>query len=456
MSHFKPYPKYKPSGVEWLGDVPEHWEVKRLKFLTSCNNDVLPETMPDDYEMQYVDIGNVEQGSVRFQKPMTFGKAPSRARRKVRDGDVIISTVRTYLRAMSVVHNPPDNLIVSTGFAVIRASKIDRHFLAFALESDAFIEWVVAESKGISYPAINASELMSLSIAVPSKDEQSAIAAFLDRETGRIDALVEKKRRFVELLKEKRQALITAAVTGKFDVRTCLRRGSGRQAGKPYPAYKPSGVEWLGDVPEHWEVRRLKDVGMLIAGSGFPHEFQNLQGEELFFYKVGDLSLSENGRHLLASPHTISRKTAQKLKAKIIPPDSIVYAKVGAALLLNRRRITTANCCIDNNMTAYIVDKKHISPSWAFQWLSTLDFGKHVNPGAVPSFGEGYQAVLPIFIPSIDEQSAIADFLDHETGRIDALVEKTEKSIELLREKRAALITAVVTGKVDVREAVKQ
>ena len=105
---------------------------------------------------------------------------------------------------------------------------------------------------------------------------------------------------------------------------------------------------------------------------------------------------------------------------------------------------------------SWYIETKYISPSWAFQWLSTLAFGKHVNLGAVPSFGEGYQTVLPIFVPSIDEQSAIADFLDRETRRIDALIKKTEQSIELLREKRAALITSAVTGKIDEREAIKQ
>ena len=120
------------------------------------------------------------------------------------------------------------------------------------------------------------------------------------------------------------------------------------------PAYqrtKPSGVEWLGDVPEHWEARRLKDVGTLRGGAGFPHEEQNVEGEELPFYKVGDLKASLDGRVMGNPEHTISKETATKLRAAIIPPDSIVYAKIGAALLLNRRRVTSANCCIDNNMT---------------------------------------------------------------------------------------------------------
>lgn len=231
-----------------------------------------------------------------------------------------------------------------------------------------------------------------------------------------------------------------------------------------YPEYKLTKFSWIGNVPLSWDVRRLKDVGRLFGGAGFPHEFQNVQGEELYFYKVGDLSLSENGKTLLASPHSISKETAKALRATVIPKDAIVYAKIGAALLLNRRRMTTADCCIDNNMTAYVTTANEVTPEWAFYWLSTIDFGEHVNPGAVPSFSEGYQSVLPIPVPPVDEQKAIARFLDFKTAQIDALIsamggagsnpqnEKKRSMVALLHEYRSALITNAVTGKIDVRD----
>lgn len=222
-----------------------------------------------------------------------------------------------------------------------------------------------------------------------------------------------------------------------------------------YPEYLATKYPWIGDVPSSWEVRRLKEVGRLFGGAGFPHEYQNVQGEELYFYKVGDLSLSENGKTLLASPHTISKDTAQLLRAIIVPKNAIVYAKIGAALLLNRRRMTTAACCIDNNMTAYVVDAEKVVPEWAFYWLSTLDFGEHVNPGAVPSFSEGYQSVLPIPVPPIEEQKVIARFLDFKTAQIDALIAKQQSLLGKLAEKRTALISHVVTKGVDPSVPVK-
>lgn len=218
---------------------------------------------------------------------------------------------------------------------------------------------------------------------------------------------------------------------------------------KTYQSYKPTKYDWLESIPTGWNVRRLKEVGGLIGGAGFPHEFQNIQGEELYFYKVGDLSISKDGKTLLKAPHSISKDTAKALRASIIPNNAIVYAKIGAALLLNRRRLTISNCCIDNNMTAYITNEEIVLPKFALFWLSTIDFGEHVNPGAVPSLSEGYQSVLPIPVPPLEEQKKIADFLDYQTSRIDALITKKEDLLLKLQEKRSALITQAVTKGID-------
>ena len=212
-----------------------------------------------------------------------------------------------------------------------------------------------------------------------------------------------------------------------------------------YPRYRDSGVEWLGEMPVHWNVRRLKDVGRLIAGAAFPEALQGVAGEELPFFKVGDLHKSADGRWLHDTEHTISRETAAELRAQVVPQETVVYAKIGAALLLNRRRITTRPACIDNNMSAYVPHRDRVTTHWALYALSLLDFGEHVNSGAVPSLSEGDQAILPIPLPPLDEQRAIAAYLDGETERIDALVAKKHLLIERLEEYRTALMTRTVT-----------
>jgi len=223
--------KLKPSGVAWLGDIPEHWEVKRLKYQVTINDETLPETTDPDYELLYVDISSVSPSKGITQKEqMVFENAPSRARRNVKDGDTIVSTVRTYLRAISPVIDPEENLIVSTGFAVIRPRKMNKDYLSAAIRAPYFIEEVVSRSVGVSYPAINASEIGLISIPLPPPSEQEAIAAFLDRETAKIDTLSAKVTTVIDRLKEYRTALISSAVTGKIDVSTWVKSGELQEA----------------------------------------------------------------------------------------------------------------------------------------------------------------------------------------------------------------------------------
>ncbi len=218
-----PHPKLRPSGIDWLGAVPEHWDVMRLKHSTSINDETLSETTNPGFEMSYVDISSVHQirGIVAVEE-ITFGDAPSRARRVVRDGDTIVSTVRTYLRAIAPVSNAPSNMIVSTGFAVVRPRRVFPAFLSYALRESGLIDAIVARSVGVSYPAVNASEIGALPIPLPEKGEQKAIAEFLDRETAKINSIVAKVEAAIKRLQVYRAALITAAVTGKIDVRKAV------------------------------------------------------------------------------------------------------------------------------------------------------------------------------------------------------------------------------------------
>ena len=260
------YPEYKESGVQWLGQVPEHWEVKRLKYSATINDEALPETTDPDFEFSYVDIGSVNPvEGITNMETMIFENAPSRARRKVAPGDTIVSTVRTYLRAIAPIPETSEPLIVSTGFAVIRPRKLSTGFLAYALRESCFVESVVARSTGVSYPAVNASEIGNIEIPLPAEDEQTAIANFLDRETGRIDTLVAKKRRLIALLKEKRTVLISRTVTRGLPASVAREFGL-----EPHTRFKDSGIEWLGQVPEGWEVTALKWRIRTKSGDGIP------------------------------------------------------------------------------------------------------------------------------------------------------------------------------------------
>ncbi len=212
----------KPSGVDWLGDVPEHWEVKPLKWWSDINRVTLGQNTPDDFAFDYIDIGSVGTGMLTAPlERMTFATSPSRARRVVRFGDTIISTVRTYLKAIWFVDQDRADLIASTGFAVLTPhEQVSPRFFAFALQSAAFINLVISRSDGVAYPAINETRLGSLKLALPpSISEQDAIIAHLDTATVAYDAAIASAQNEIALIQEFRTRLIADVVTGKLDVR---------------------------------------------------------------------------------------------------------------------------------------------------------------------------------------------------------------------------------------------
>lgn len=215
-----PNAKLKPSGIEWLGDIPEGWEVKRLRYVSKVNLKTLPEDTDKEYVFKYLDIGNVGTGYLINQPiELIFESSPSRARRIVEKNNTIISTVRTYLKAIYFFESNEKDLIVSTGFAVLEPMKdINPKFLYYLALSEHFIDSVVSNSVGVSYPAINESVLAELPVWYPNIEEQHRIVDFLDTETAKIDCVTAKVKTQIEKLQEYRQALITSAVTGKIKV----------------------------------------------------------------------------------------------------------------------------------------------------------------------------------------------------------------------------------------------
>jgi len=434
------YPAYKPSGIEWLGEVPANWEVRRLKYLATVNDEILPEDTDPDAEITYVDIGNVDyvKGIIGMED-LAFEDAPSRARRIVRQGDVIISTVRTYLRAIARIESMSTNLIVSTGFAVIRPRLLHDGFTAYALSSPYFVERVVAHSVGVSYPAINASELASLEVAIPPLAEQRAIAAFLDRETAKIDALVSKKERLIELLQEKRTALISHTVT------------KGLNPGAPM---KDSGIEWLGAIPAHWDIKRLKWIADLNPNSTLERTSLSADTPVTFLPmgRVGTEGQIDAGEKVEASKvwngYTFFRR-GDILVAKITP-----CFENGKGAYLN-----SLPTDVGFGSTEFHVLRAKPSVHPLFLYRITTDFAFRQSGTESMTGAAGQQRVSADFVanyqiplPSLDEQAAIATFLDRETAKLNSLVAKVHRAIELIKELRATLISAAVTGKIDVRE----
>lgn len=216
-----PNAKMKPSGIDWIGDIPEGWQKKRIKFVARINAKTLPENTDDNLEFYYIDIGNVSlEGGFTKGEKVLFSEAPSRARRIVQKGDTIISTVRTYLKAIAYIEDDSEELIASTGFAVISPSdEINEKYFFNTLCSERVVQTISAFSVGVSYPAINASEIGDIFIVYPDKQGQEKITDYINKKTAEIDKLIKNVIGAIAKLREYRSSLITAAVTGKIDIR---------------------------------------------------------------------------------------------------------------------------------------------------------------------------------------------------------------------------------------------
>ena len=435
----QPYSVYRDSGVERLGEVPGHWDVRRLKFVASTNDDALSDREDPLRPVSYVDISSVDSTrGITHVEEMVFEDAPSRARRLVRDGDTIVSTVRTYLRAIAPISDPPPTMVVSTGFAVIRPRDLDPGFSAWALRAHGFVEEVVARSVGVSYPAINAPEIGNIPIAVPPLEEQREIAGFLDRETGRIDLLIAKERLLIERLREYRTALITRAVT----------RGLPSEAAR----LKPSGVEWLGNVPWHWDVRRLGLALAQVVGGGTPDTsrddyWSDYEKDGVAWVAIADMS---EGGTVYGTNKRVTTAGMEVARLRTLPVGTIIYsmyASVGAVARLGIPAVT-------NQAILGLIPAEPLTSAFLYWWLHAIrrpvlsltrdNTQSNLNAETVQGF--------PLCIPPFDEQRAIVSFLDQESKKIDELVGRTNTAIERLEEYRSALITSAVTGKIDVRE----
>jgi len=422
----KPYPAYKPSGVPWLGKMPAHWESKAAKFLVTCNDDVLTEDVDPATEIVYVEIADVEEGQgIKATTDMLFKDAPSRARRQVKHGDIIVSTVRTYLKAIAPVENPPDNLVVSTGFAVLRPHGVSQGFAKYAFAESGFINTVIARSNGVSYPAINATDLVRIPIPVPPVEEQQVIASYLDRETARVDTLIAEKGRLIETLREYRQATISEVVTQGLD---------------PTAPKKPSGVPWLGEIPAHWGLKRLKfHVEQVGEKTSEPLAGVAYIGLEHIESGTGKFISSMDGTQT-ESESTVSHFcVGDVLFGKLRPYLAKAVIAYGDGVCTTELLVLRPNSMDSGYLLSCLLLDGFIKT------VDASTFG-----AKMPRADWTFISNLLLPEPPAVEQQAIAAYLDTETARIDALLAHVQDEIKLLQELRAATITDAVTGKIQV------
>ena len=434
------YPAYLDSGVEWLGPIPEGWSVKPLWAMTTCNDDVLSDSTPSDYMIDYIEISDVDAvAGVRGRSELEFSAAPSRARRRVRDGDVIVSTVRTYLRAIAALESPSANTVVSTGFAVMRPRAVHAGYLAHLFRAEFLVNQIIARSVGVSYPAINASEISHLNVPVPSPDEQTAIAAFLDHETAKIDALVAEQERLIALLKEKRQAVISHAVTKGLD---------------PNAPMKDSGVQWLGQVPAHWIPTMLGRVCIKVADG--PHYSPEYTEAGILFISARNIRV--DGWSLDDAKY-ISDEDYMEFCRRVVPEvGDVLYTKGGTTGIARVVDILEP-FQVWVHVAVIKINKKSAMPYFiAYALNSTGCYEQsqlHTRGATNQDLGLNRMTKIWLALPPLNEQLEIVAYLDGQIAKLDSLVNEAIRVVDILKERRAALISAAVTGKIDVRGFVR-
>lgn len=458
----KPYPKTKPSGVEWLGDVPEHWEVKRLKTSATCwvsnvdkvpSDDELPVRLCNYTDVYYNDHITPEMGLME-----TTATADEIRRFGLDVGDVVITKDSEDWRDIAVpavVKESAPDLVCGYHLAIVRARSevLWGDFVLRAFQSSAVNQQFQVAASGVTRYGLPKASIGDAWIPLPPPTEQRSIAAYLDRETGRIDGLVAKKRELIERLKEKRAALISRTVTSG------LPPAAAKAAGLPVNSpMKDSGIEWLEEIPEHWSAKKLGYGAWLQGGYAFASDKFDSEGVpvirmnnlkrgvldtsqascvapencvDAFALAVGDLLWGMSG----SIGETGSLGNFARVRQFDLPAQ--LNQRVG------RFRIIGEQVSLD--FLTCVIQTKFFYDQILLFVTGTAQF--NVSSAQV-------QSVLMPF-PPLPEQTAIAAYLDRETSKLDALVTKVEEAVERLQEYRSALITAAVTGKIDVRNEIK-
>jgi type I restriction enzyme S subunit len=441
MSHYKPYPAYKDSEVEWLGRVPEHWAVCKLSFRYSIElGKMLDEKrLTKTSLVPYLRNQDVQWGSINTQDLPEMDIHPEELERyTIRDGDLLVCEGGDVGRA-AIWRGE------SAAFGYQKALHRLRHRSVGADTAEFFyFSLLTAKQRGVfeesdskaTIAHLPAEKFRQYRFAFPSLSEQRCIAAHLDRETARIDALIEKKTRFIELLREKRQALITHAVTKGLD---------------PNAKMKDSGVEWLGEVPEHWDALPLRRVVTAVKTGGTPSEEQpSPDADGLAWYTPGDFG---NSLVLTSSEKRVSALAVSTGEAKVYPAGVVLVVSIGATLGKVGYLVESASA---NQQINAVIPNSRVSGYFLAYSLSvkTEEMWFLANAATIGIMNQEKTKEIWLAVPSPSEQKAITEYLDKGTGRLDSLIGKTERSIELLKERRSALITAAVTGQIDLREAV--
>lgn len=424
------YAQYKEldsSGVSWLQKKPSHWRIKRLKFSTDLIN---KKVSVEDSPLPYLGLEHIESWTgrkVEGEISNSEGLASSFV-----VGDVLFGKLRPYLAKVHLAQQ--DGLISSEALVVRSKDELDAEFLKYYMLSRDFINIVDSSTYGSKMPRASWDFIGNLPLLLPDVEEQKVIARFLDFKTAQIDALISNKKVLLEKLTEKRTALISHAVTKGLD---------------PSVPMKDSRVDWIGEIPKHWDVWKVTH-GFRRIGSGTTPKSDN---PTFYDGTIPWVTTSELRESIIFD--TVQKVTEEAVAShsalKIYPAGSLAIAMYGATIgrlgMLGINATFNQACCVFSDPEVF--DSRFV---YYWLWMRRPILISLSNGGGQPNLSQDDLKKIWIPIPDLDEQKEIVRYLDKKTFEVDEHAMKVEEAVKKLLEYRSSLITNAVTGKIDVRD----
>lgn len=456
----KPYPAYKDSGIEWLGQVPEHWEVRRIRNAVDMRvSNVDKHTAEGEIPVRlcnYVDVYKNERITDGIQFMKATASTDEIERFRLNNGDVLItkdSESWNDIGVPALVEYAAPDLVCGYHLAVLRPrrSVLDSGFLLRAMQSSGISYQLHVEANGVTRYGLSHAAIKSVWLPLPPSHEQAGIVRFLDYMDHRIRHYIRSKQKLIKLLEEQKQVIIHQAVTGQIDVRT----------GKPYPAYKDSGVEWLGQVPDQWQVRKVsRCLKNVVSGVWGEEPSDANMDEHVVCVRVADFDITK--LRVSKQKLTVRAIPRSAQAARLLKVGDILIEKSGGGDAQPVGRVVLFDLdvpAVTSNFVSRLRVQKHVArPKFLLHVLALLQ-SRRIN---VPSIKQttGIQNLdeyeyfsTAIGVPAIDEQDAILAWIGDGVQGLDIAIDRERRAIGLLREYRTRLIADVVTGKLDVREA---
>ena len=431
---FPRYPKYKDSGVEWLGEVPEHWHISKFRHFFAespekIEKDVIgPMLSVSGY--RGIEVKEYEDENQRRLEEDLVGY------RVVRPGQLVVNTMWLNYAGLGV--SEVEGHVSPAYRSYWIDDSVSKRFVHHLMRSEFYVRGYTKFLTGVRPNSLQMSrdDLMVFPIIIPPVSEQAGIASFLDEETAKIDALIEEQRRLIELLKEKRQAVISHAVTKGLD---------------PNVLIFASEIAWLGDIPKHWQIRRILSVSTKIT-NGFVGPTRDIYVEEGVRY-LQSLHIKK-GKIIADNAYFVSDEWSNDKRKSILRSGDVLIVQTGD---IGQAALVTDEFAGSNCHALIIVSPKHevILGGWIAH-VAESEYGLHtllsIQTGALhPHLNCGDVKDMSLPVPPLDEQKLILSFLEYEKEKFDALMKSAEASTAILQERRSALISAAVTGKIDVR-----